>query len=169
MARQKKIEIEIVTTTKIQATIDGKKRTLRMWRLPVYIPMRFRKHLETYFNDAKNETLCEARTSDEWVDYIKSFDMSLDIRAWVTSVIWWHYGGEGTTSLYCYHRSFKDILQAPQRPKKVLLAQLNKMGISKVANDLAADREKRRDSKLKKILKLYTKVSEKWVRGNKDE
>ncbi len=165
MARQKKIEFEIVTTTKIQATIDGKKRTLRMWRLPVFVPISFKNHLKTYFKDAKNEVLCETRTSDEWVDYIKSFKMPHDLRAWVTDVIWWHYGGEGTNSLFQYHRSLK--FSGSHRDKKELLDQLDKMGVSKVANDLAADREKRRDTKLKKILNLFGK-SEKWAKEKKD-
>ncbi|KKL52109.1 hypothetical protein LCGC14_2288750, partial [marine sediment metagenome] len=44
MAKQK-IEVDIVTTTKIQAIISGKKRTLRMWRLPIPVPIIMRKHL----------------------------------------------------------------------------------------------------------------------------
>ncbi len=158
MVRQKKIDIDIVTTTKIQATIDGKKRTIRLWRLPIPIPAIIRKHLRSYFKDAKNEALCETRTPEEWVKFIGSFKMSLEMRAWVTSVIWFHYGGDDDSELYMYCKSFGVLGNTTGgRGKKELLAQLDEMGISKVANDLAADREKRRNLKLSKILNWFKK------------
>ncbi len=152
---------EIVTTTKIQTFIKGKKRTLRMWRLPVPVPVIIRKHLKTYFKDSKNETLCNLRTPQEWIDYIESFKMSLSLKAAVTSIIWWHYGGGGNDVFYEYYRNF-DGLNQRQGDKQVLHEQLDKMGIGRVANDLAAEREARRNVKLDKILKMYKK-------GEKDE
>ena len=159
----KKVDIDIVTTTKIQATIDGKKRIVRLWRLPIPVPAIIKKHLRSYFKDAKNEALCDTRTPEEWVKFIGSFKMSPDMRAWVTSVIWFHYGGGGDCELYKYYKSFGVLGNTTGiRYKKELLAQLDEMGISKVANDLAAEREKKRNLKLSKILKWYRG-------GNKDE
>ena len=100
-----KIVIDIVTTTKIQATIKGKKRTLRMWRLPIHVPVIFTKHLRSYLKDAKNEAICDLRTPEEWVEYIKSFTMTTEMRAWVTSVIWWHFGTGCDNALYVYYKS----------------------------------------------------------------
>ncbi len=154
MAKQEK---EIVTTTKIQATIKGKKRTLRMWRLPIPIPVIIRKHLKTYFDDSVNETLCNLRTPEEWVEYIKSFVMSsYSLRGWVTSVIWWHYGSGGDDVFYEYYRLF-DGLNQKQGDKRKLQEQLDKMKIGRVANELAAEREARRNVKLNKILTMYRK------------
>lgn len=154
MVRQ--VKIDIVTTTKIQATVDGKKRIIRMWRLPIPVPAIIKEHLKTYFKDAKNEALCETRTPVEWVEHIQSFAMSMDLRAWVTSVIWFHYGGSGNHELFEYYKSFEALGKVTSgRDRKELLEQLEKMGISKVVNNLAADREKRRDSKLKKIVGFY--------------
>ncbi len=153
MARQKKIVIDVVTTTKIQAIVDGKKRTIRMWRLPLHIPSLFANHIKTYIKDAKNEALCESRSSEEWIEFIKSFSMSTPLRAWVTSVIWWHFGGGNDDILYDYYKSFKHI-KLP-KDKKKLFNELERMGISKVANGVAADREKERNSKLKKIIDYY--------------
>jgi hypothetical protein len=157
MAKQKKIEFNLVTTTKIQVTVDGKKRTVRMWRLPIHIPAIIEKHLLTYLKDAKNEILCELRIDSEWVDYIKSFDMPLGMRAWVTSVIWWHYGNSKDDLLYEYYRSFDGLNDVRTIRKQKLLEQLDLMGISKVANGLAQDRESRRNHKLTKLLELYKK------------
>ncbi len=153
MARQEK---EIVTTTKIQAVIKGKKRTLRMWRLPIPIPVIMSKHLMTYFDDAVNETLCSLRTPEGWVKYIKSFKMPRSLRGWVTAVIWWHYGEGGHCLLYDYYRSF-DGMNHTLGDKLKLHEQLDKMGIGRVANELAAEREARRNVKLNKILKMYEK------------
>ncbi len=152
MVRQK-VDLKIVTTTKIQATVSDKKHIKRMWRLPVIVPAILKKHLESYLKDAKNEVLCATRTSSEWVDYIKSSRMSTEMRAWVTSVIWWHYGGK-TDVLYKYYRSFDDIKPLISK-RKLFQEQLDKMGISKVANESAAQREKTRELKLKKLLTWY--------------
>ena len=159
---KQKIEVDIVTTTKIQAIINGKKRTLRMWRLPIPVPIIMRKHLKTYINDAKNDLICNMRTPQEWIDYIKSFSMKIGLRGWVTSVLWFHYGSGSDDMFYDYYRSFDGLNEYINSDKQVLWKQLDKMGISKVANGLALEREIRRNLKLDKILKLYTK-------GNKDE
>ncbi len=152
-----KIVIDIVTTTKIQATIKGKKRTLRMWRLPIHVPIIFSKHIKTYLKDAKNEALCDLRTPEEWVDFIRSTSMTPEMRGWVTSVIWWHFGsGGGNDALYDYHKSFGDINQHKFNVDE-MVKQLDKMGISKVCNKIAAEREKKRDSKLEMIIGFYLK------------
>ncbi len=151
----KKVTLEIITTTKIQATINGKKRTMRLWRLPIPTPNIFVKHLKTYFKDTENEAICESRTPKKWVDFIKSFNMSLGMRAWVTSVIWWHYGKGNSDILYDYYKSFDGLNGWNNGNKQKLLKQLDLMGISKVANELAAERENRREVKLKKIIGYY--------------
>ena len=154
---KQKIEVDIVTTTKIQAIINGKKRTLRMWRLPIPVPIIMRKHLKTYINDAKNDLICSLRTPQEWIDYIKSFSMKIGLRGWVTSTLWFHYGSGSDDVFYDYYRSFDGVNEYINGDKQGLWEQFDKMGISKVANGLALDREIRRNLKLDKILKLYTK------------
>ena len=151
----KKIIIDIVTTTKIQATIDGKKRTMRLWRLPIPIPNIFAKHLRTYVEDVRNEAICESRTPQEWIDFIKSFPMSTELRGWVTSVIWWHYGKGNSDILYDYYRSFDGLNGWNNGNKQKLLKQLELMRISKTANELALERDKRREVKLSKIIGYY--------------
>ncbi len=145
--------IEIETTTKIVATIGGKKRTLRRFKVPVIIPADIETHIKSYFPDVTNEALCEERTPYAWVDFIQNIpDISRGQRGWIASIIWYAFGGEGDTELHEYYKTFENETEQFHGSIDEIIAILDKHGVSKKTNYLAADREKIRDAKLKELI-----------------
>lgn len=149
--------IEIETSTKIVSVVNGKKRTLRRFNVPVIIPADIETHIKSYFPDVANEVLCEERSPEAWVFFIDSIpDISRGQRGWITSIIWYAFGGEGNTALHDYYKTFENETEQFSGSIDDIIALLDKHGVSKKTNYLAADREKIRDAKM---LELIEEVS----------
>ncbi len=145
--------LEIQTTTKIVSVVNGKKRTLRRFNVPVVIPADIEHHIKSYFPDVANEVICEERSYEAWVLYIDSIpDVTRGQRGWIASIIWYAFGGEANNALHTYYKSFENEVEQYVGQIDDIIALLDKHGISKKTNYLAADREKLRDAKMKELI-----------------
>ena len=147
------MSIEIVTSTKIVSILNGKRRTMRRFTVPVVIPADIEHHIRTYIPDVRNEVRCIDRTPENWVQFIKNIpDISRGQRGWIASIIWYSFGGESDNSLHKYYKSFSNETEAWTGKVDDIMRLLDKHGISKKTNPYAAEREKIRDAKLQELI-----------------
>ena len=147
------MSIEIITSTKIVSIENGKRRTMRRFNVPVIIPADIEHHIASYIPDVKNEVRCITRTPENWVQFIKNIpNITRGQRGWITSIIWYAFGGESDNVLYDYNRSFENETEQWTGKVDDIIRILDDHGVSKKTNHLAADREKIRDAKLKELI-----------------
>ncbi len=145
--------LEIQTTTKIVSIVNGKKRTLRRFNVPVVIPADIEHHIKSYFPDVANEILAIERTPEQWVEFINNIpNISRGQRGWIASIIWYGFGGEGDTELYKYYKSFDNETEQYSGCLDTVLKILDKHGVPKKVCNLAADRERYREYKMKELI-----------------
>ena len=145
--------LEIVTSTKIVSVVNGKRRTMRRFNVPVIIPADIEHHIKSYFPDVENEVTCELRSPSNWVQFIKNIpDISRGQRGWIASIIWYAFGGESNNALHDYYKDFDNETEQYHGSVDDIIKILDKHGVSKKTNHIAADREKIRDFKMKELI-----------------
>ncbi len=145
--------LEIVTSTKIVSVVNGKRRTMRRFNVPVIIPADIEHHIKSYFPDVANEVTCELRTPENWVQFIKNIpEINRGQQGWIASIIWYAFGGESNNALHKYYKSFDNETEMWTGGIDGIIALLDKHGISKKTNSFARDREKIRDHKLGELI-----------------
>ncbi len=153
MKKGDQMTVKIETTTKIVSVVNGKKRTLRRFNVPVIIPADIEAHIKSYFSDVEKEITCEERSPEAWVLYIDAIpNITRGQRGWIASIIWYAFGGEANTALHDYYKSFDNEVEQYVGQIDDIIALLDKHGVSKKTNYLAADREKLRDAKMKELI-----------------
>ena len=144
--------LEIVTSTKIVSTVNGKRKTMRRFNVPVIIPADIEHHIKSYFLDVANEVTCELRTPENWVQFIKNIpDITEGQRGWIASIIWYSFGGESNNVLHKYYKSFSSE-ESWAGSVDDIIKILDRYGVSKKTNHFAAEREKLRDFLMKELI-----------------
>ncbi len=176
----KKIEIEIVSTIKIQSIENGKRVTRRrfnttlMKHLNINLSKEIQFVLNAYVDDVRKEVLAEQRTAEEWACLIKKHTRSKQLRGWAANIIWWNYSdfppaidlSAGAINkfvpreenvLYKLSKTFNPE-ECPYKVKQVMLL-LERMGCPKKINNYAKIREKKRTNAIKNCFRFGRSVA----------
>ncbi len=136
----KNVELNIVSTIKIQTVMNGKKTTRRRFNFNVELPSELEDVIFSHVTDVWNEVKAELRTPDEWVLLLNRFTNSNTLRSWAASIIWFKYGGNSNNRLYKLTKEY----EPNEHTFKEVTALLERMGCPRFICEASAVREKDR-------------------------